>query len=69
MISSPPKRQRRIHYVTPTHTIPAKEVNIIDPFNGASYTKSEVVAILEPYNSTLRSAIRSQLISRLVNSE
>jgi len=43
-------------------------VNIPDLVNDASYTKSEVVAILEPYNSTPCSSIRSQLISRLVNS-
>jgi len=42
-------------------------MNIPDPVNGASYTKREVVAILEPYNYTPRSAIRSQLISKLFN--
>jgi len=68
IVSSPPKRQRRIHRVTTTCTIPAREVNIPDPINSASYTKREVVAILEPYNSTPRSAIQSQLISRLFNS-
>ena len=68
MVSSPPKRQCRIHRVIKNRTIPAREVNISDPVNGDSYTKSEVVAVLEQYNSTPRSAIQLQLISRLVNS-
>ena len=68
MVSSPPKHQCRIHHVTPTRTILARVMNILDPVNGVSYTKSEVIAILEPCNSTPRSVIRSKLISRLVNS-
>ena len=51
----------------PSRSIPSRVSDIPKPSNGRYYSKAEVMAIMAPYNSPCRSIIRSNIITKLVN--
>ena len=61
-----PRNPHRPKRTTPNRQIPTRVSNIPSPLNGSSYSKTEVIDILEPYNEDKRSTIRSRMITKMV---